>query len=122
MICDMPSKIATSILFNLILYFITNLRRSASAFLVYWLFSFMCLMTMSMFFRCVGSIGRTFNQVMVPIGTSILLFIAYAGFVIPKSYMQAWLSWVRYLNPLAYTFESLMINEVSSGSGVAKSL
>jgi ATP-binding cassette subfamily G (WHITE) protein 2 (PDR) len=90
-----------------------NLKRTAAAFFTFWLFAFVCLMTMSMFFRCVGSMGRTLTQVMVPFGVIMIAYITYAGFVIPVSYMQPWLRWVGYINPIAYAFESLMINEVS---------
>ncbi|KAF1948956.1 hypothetical protein CC80DRAFT_529725 [Byssothecium circinans] len=111
MICDMPAKLASSLSFNVTFYFMTNLRRSATAFLTFWIFSFICMMTMSMFFRCLGSMGRTHDQTMVPIGITIMLCIIYTGFVIPVPYMQPWLSWFRWLNPVAYAFESLIINE-----------
>lgn len=114
MLCDMPAKIAASISFNLPLYFMTNLRRSADAFFTFWLISFACLMAMSMFFRCIGSIGHTHDQIMVPIGIAIMLCIIYAGFIIPVPYMKPWLSWFRWIDPVAYAFESLIINEVST--------
>ena len=33
MICDLPAKILTGVSFNLVLYFMTNLRREPGAFL-----------------------------------------------------------------------------------------
>ena len=36
-----------------------------------------------------------------------------SGFTIPISYMQGWARWINYINPTAYGFESLMINEFS---------
>ena len=112
MVCDLPAKLAASMFFNLTLYFLTNLRRTIGSFFIFWTFSFVCMMTMSMLFRCVGSLARTLNQVMVPFGVMMISFITYAGFVIPKLYMLSWLRWVVYFNPIAYAFESLMINEV----------
>lgn len=35
----------------------------------------------------------------------------YTGFVIPLQAMVPWFRWISYINPLAYAFESLMINE-----------
>lgn len=112
MICDVPVKILTSAFFNITVYFMTNLRRSASAFFIFYLFSFVCLVTMSMFFRMVGSLSRTLEQSMAPVAILILNFIIYAGFVIPKRFMLSWLGWIVHVNPIAYAFESLMINEV----------
>ncbi|PSN72883.1 hypothetical protein BS50DRAFT_653107 [Corynespora cassiicola Philippines] len=66
MLCDMPSKFATTVLFNLALYFMTNLRREPAAFFTYLLFCFTVLMAMSMFWRAIGSMSRTLQQSMVP--------------------------------------------------------
>ena len=33
------------------------------------------------------------------------------GFVIPVDYMHGWARWINYINPTAYGFESLMVNE-----------
>lgn len=37
--------------------------------------------------------------------------ILYTGFIIPVDYMLGWASWLRWLNPIAYGFESVMVNE-----------
>lgn len=63
MICDLPNKILTAIGFNLTLYFMTNLRRTPGHFFVFLLFSFTCTLTMSMYFRCIAALSRTFPQV-----------------------------------------------------------
>ena len=35
----------------------------------------------------------------------------YTGFVIPLDDMVPWFKWINYIDPIAYAFESLMINE-----------
>lgn len=112
MICDLPNKLIISVLFHLPVYFLTNLRRSASAFFTYWILSFVTVLVMSMVFRSIGSLSRTIEQTSAPSSTLIVLTIIYTGFVIPPSYMKPWLAWFRWVNPMAYTYESLMINEV----------
>ena len=67
MICDLPNKLFTAIGFNLTLYFMTNLRRTPGHFFVFLLFSFTCTLTMSMYFRCIAALSRTFPQVKVSI-------------------------------------------------------
>ncbi|KAH7324462.1 ABC-2 type transporter-domain-containing protein [Stachybotrys elegans] len=114
MICDLPTKLATSILFHVTLYFMTNLRRTASAFFTHLLFMFFVVLTMSMVFRTLGSMSRTLEQTMAPASVVVLLCIVYTGFVIPVPYMKPWLSWFRWLNPMAYVYESLMINEFNN--------
>ena len=112
MICDLPNKLLTTVFFNTVLYFMTGLRRSADAFFTYLLFAFVCLITMSMFFRMIGSMSRTLEQTMAPVAILILNFLIFTGFVILPKYMHPWLGWIRFVNPIAYAYESLMVNEV----------
>ncbi|GAP85100.2 putative multidrug resistance protein CDR1 [Rosellinia necatrix] len=111
MICDLPQKLLILVFFNIPLYFMTNLRLSAAAFFTYLLFTFVTILTMSMLFRTVGSLSRSLEQTLAPNSTIILLCIIYTGFVIPQKYMVPWLGWFRFINPLFYAYESLMINE-----------
>ncbi|KAF2462559.1 uncharacterized protein BDR25DRAFT_274341 [Lindgomyces ingoldianus] len=113
-ICDLPNKLATAVMFNVTLYFMTSLRRSASAFFTYLLIMVVTILTMSMYFRTVGSLSRTHEQSMVPSSMLILLFSAYTGYIIPAKDMVPWLAWFRRLNPVAYAYESLIINEFGS--------
>jgi ABC-type multidrug transport system permease subunit len=127
MICDLPNKIFTAIGFNLALYFMTNLRRTPGHFFVFLLFTFTCTLTMSMYFRCIAALSRTFPQVksssincastlttqaMAPASIFSLALVIYTGFTIPTKDMRPWFRWVNYLNPVGYAFEALMINEV----------
>lgn len=90
-----------------------NLRRNAASFFTFYVFAFASLLTGSMLFRTIGAMSRNFTQSIAPGAVSIMLLIVYTGFILPIP-MPVWLSWFRYINPTAYVFESLMINEVSS--------
>ncbi|KAF7555659.1 hypothetical protein G7Z17_g1989 [Cylindrodendrum hubeiense] len=111
MLCGMPAKILTSITFNISLYFLTNLRREPGAFFFFLLISFSMVLVMSMIFRTIASASRTLFQALVPAGLLMLDLIIFTGFVIPKRYMLDWCRWLHYLDPLAYAFESLIVNE-----------
>jgi ATP-binding cassette, subfamily G (WHITE), member 2, PDR len=107
----MPYKIINCITFNLILYFMTNLRRTPSAFFTFLVFSFAITMTLSMVFRTLGAGSRTLAQALCPSAIFTLALMIYTGFVIPIGDMHVWFRWINYIDPLAYVFESLMINE-----------
>lgn len=112
LICDLPNKMLISVLFHLPVYFLTNLRRSASAFFTYWIFMFATVLAMSTIFRTIGSLSRRIEQTSAPSAIIVVLTIIYTGFVVPPKYMVPCLAWFRFVNPLAYTYESLLINEV----------
>ena len=112
MICDLPNKITTAIIFQIALYFMTHLRRTPAAFFTWMAINFVLVLNMSMWFRFIGSISRTMAQSTAPTCILVLLSCIYAGFVVPVPYMAGWLQWFRRGNPIAYAYESLMINEV----------
>ncbi|KAI0129751.1 ABC-2 type transporter-domain-containing protein [Xylariales sp. AK1849] len=111
MLTDMPYKILNTIIYNLVLYFMTNLRREPGAFFFFLLISFTVVLAMSMIFRTIASASRSLSQAMVPAAVLILALIMFAGFAIPIDYMLGWCRWINYVDPLAYAFESLMANE-----------
>lgn len=112
MITKFTTKPAMSICLHLPIYFLANLRRTVSAFFIHWLFMLANLMTMSMLFRMIGSLSRTLEQSIPPTSVLSLLCVVYTGFIVPPDYMRPWLKWFWRINPLAYTYESLLVNEV----------
>lgn len=111
MIVDLPSKATIAVFFNVILYIMTNLRRTPGHFFVFFLFSVTTTLTMSNIFRSIGAISRTLSQAMVPSSIFMLALVIYTGFTIPVRDMHPWFRWINYLNPIAYAFEAVMINE-----------
>ncbi len=69
-----------------------------------------------MIYRTIGAASRTLAQALVPVAIIILALIIYAGFILPVGDMGPWFRWINYLNPIAYAFESLMLNEFDARS------
>jgi ABC-type multidrug transport system permease subunit len=111
MLCDIPYKLTNSVTFNLPLYFMSNLKREPGAFFIFWLFSIVTTLTMSMVFRTFGAASRSLAQALVPAALLILGLVIYTGFVIPTHDMLGWSRWMNYIDPIAYAFESMMVNE-----------
>ncbi|KAJ5630294.1 ABC multidrug transporter A-2 [Penicillium longicatenatum] len=112
-IVELPSKILIAIFFNLIIYFIPHLRRTAGHFFIFFLFSFTTTLVMSNIFRWIGAVSRSMAQAMVPSSIFMMILVIYTGFAIPTRDMHPWFRWLNWLNPIAYAFESLMVNEFS---------
>jgi len=111
MLTDMPYKILNSICFNLVIYFMTNLKRTPGAFFFFLLVNFLVVLAMSMFFRTIASASRTLTSALAPAAILILALIIYTGFAIPVNYMPGWSRWINYIDPVAYAFEAIMLNE-----------
>jgi ABC-type multidrug transport system permease subunit len=107
----LPSKILSAVAFNMPLYLMANLRREAGPFFKFLLFGFACTLAMSMIFRTIGQTTRTIHQALTPSAFLVLALVIYTGYIVPVTEMQGWLRWINYLDPIAYGYESMMINE-----------
>ncbi|KAK6527856.1 hypothetical protein TWF281_009128 [Arthrobotrys megalospora] len=110
-VMDLPYKITNGLITNIILYFMTGLRRQAGPFFFFFLISFTMTLAISTFFRFFASVTKTVDQAMAPSSIIIIALVLYTGFAIPVQYMKGWASWIRWVNPISYGFESVMVNE-----------
>ncbi|KPI34416.1 Multidrug resistance protein CDR1 [Cyphellophora attinorum] len=111
-IVDIPVKLVIAALFNLVFYFMTGLRTEASNFFIFLLFNFICTLLMSALFRTIGAACKAMAPAYAIAGIGILAQIMYTGFTLQTSCMHPWFRWIAYINPVAYIFESLLVNEV----------
>ena len=111
-VSDIPVKFLLAVAFNIILYFLSGLRREPSQFFIYFLINFLVMFVMSAVFRTLAAVTKTISQAMTLAGIMILALVIYTGFVIPSSYMHPWFGWIHWLNPVFYAFEILMANEL----------
>ncbi|GME70203.1 unnamed protein product [Ambrosiozyma monospora] len=110
-VSEIPTKVISCVSFNLTLYFLVNFRRNAGNFFFYFLIAVTSLFTMSHIFRTIGACTKSLSQAMTPASLILIAMSVYAGFVVPVDYMLGWSRWINYINPIAYVFESMMINE-----------
>ncbi|KAK6201120.1 multidrug resistance protein [Scheffersomyces amazonensis] len=110
-ITELPTKLLTSVSFNLVFYFMVNFRREPGRFFFYFLMCFSATLVMSHLFRSIGSVSTSLPGAMTPATVLLLAMVIYTGFVIPTPKMLGWSRWINYINPVGYVFESLMVNE-----------
>ncbi|CAG8279653.1 unnamed protein product [Penicillium salamii] len=108
---DIPVKFTLAVAFNIILYFLSGLKREPDTFFLYFLITFIITFVMSAVFRTLAAVTKTIAQAMGLAGVMILALVVYTGFVIPVPSMHPWFEWIHYLNPIYYAFEILIANE-----------
>ncbi|KAI9872985.1 MAG: hypothetical protein M1830_000972 [Pleopsidium flavum] len=111
-VSDTPVKFTIAVAFNIILYFMAGLRREPSRFFIFFLFNFTAMLTMSVIFRTIAASTKTISQALAIAGVLVLAIVIYTGFTIPRPYMHPWVKWISWINPVAYAFEALLVNEV----------
>ncbi|KAL4894030.1 ABC-2 type transporter-domain-containing protein [Aspergillus ambiguus] len=112
-VSDIPVKFVSAVVFNIIFYFLAGLRYEPSQFFIFFLFTFLSTFAMSGIFRTLAAATKTLAQAMAMAGVIVLAIVIYTGFVIPVPQMSdiPWFSWIRWINPVFYTFEALIANE-----------
>ncbi|KAJ9497454.1 GTPase-activating protein [Exophiala xenobiotica] len=111
-VADLPIKFCVTTVFNIVLYFLAGLRTEPSQFFIFFLFNFMAMLTMSAIFRCTAAVTKTISAALAIAGIMVLWIVIYTGFTIQRSYMHPWFKWTSWINPVAYAYEALIVNEV----------
>ena len=110
-VVDVPLVFIQVLIFDVVVYLMAGLQRTASQFFISLLFLFIITMTMYAFFRSLGALLGSLDAATRVTGVAIQALVVYTGYLIPPSKMHPWFSWLRWINPVQYGFEALMANE-----------
>lgn len=105
---------ARVLVFSIIVYFMTNLTRTAGAFFTFYLLIMVGNIAMTLFFRIIGCLSPDFDYAIKSAVVIITLFIITSGYLIAYQSQQVWLRWIYYVNALGLAFAALMANEFKS--------
>ncbi|KAI4927756.1 hypothetical protein J4E85_006268 [Alternaria conjuncta] len=110
-VADIPVKFIQAVVFNIILYFLAQLRYTAGQFFLFFVVTYMATFVMAAIFRTTAAVTKTASQAMAGAGVLVLILVIYTGFVIRIPEMPDWFGWIRWINPIFYAFEILLANE-----------
>ncbi|KAI0804598.1 ABC-2 type transporter-domain-containing protein [Irpex lacteus] len=110
-LADMPFSFVRMTIYNVIIYFMSNLNRNGGAFIVWELFTCLAFLTMQGFFRTFGLMCSSFDTAFRLSMFCLPNIIQYIGYMIPVQQMKRWLFWIYYINPLSYVFSGVVENE-----------
>lgn len=110
-VVDAPLVLVQVFLFDVVVYWMAGLSRTASQFFISLLILWIITMNMYSFFRAIGSLTKSLDIATRITGLSIQILIVYTGYLIPPAKMHPWFKWMIWINPVQYGFEALMANE-----------
>ncbi|KAF2191656.1 hypothetical protein K469DRAFT_487704, partial [Zopfia rhizophila CBS 207.26] len=110
-VLDVPLLFVQVTMFDIIVYFMSGLQRTASQFFIANLFLYLLTMTVYAAFRAIGATVPSLDAATRFTGLGMQALVVYTDYIIPPKNMKPWLSWLRWLNPIQYCFEALMVNE-----------
>jgi ATP-binding cassette subfamily G (WHITE) protein 2 (SNQ2) len=89
----------------------SGLQRTLTRFFIANLFLYLLTMTVYAAFRAIGATAPSLDAATRLTGLGMQALVVYTDYIIPPKKMKVWLAWLRWLNPIQYVFESLMVNE-----------
>ncbi|KAL8713735.1 MAG: hypothetical protein Q9220_002261 [cf. Caloplaca sp. 1 TL-2023] len=110
-VVDLPLVAVQVFIFDIVVYFMAGLARTASQFFISLLLLFVLTLSMYSFFRAIGSLVGSLDIATRITGVAIQALIVYTGYLIPPQKMHPWFKWLIWINPVQYGFEALMANE-----------
>ncbi|KAH9868944.1 hypothetical protein J1614_008021 [Plenodomus biglobosus] len=110
-VADIPVKFVQAVVFNIMIYFLAQLRYTPGQFFLFFLVTYIATFIMAAIFRTTAAVTKTASQAMTGAGVLVLALVIYTGFVIRIPEMKVWFSWIRWINPIFYAFEILLANE-----------
>ncbi|KAF4338536.1 ATPase [Fusarium beomiforme] len=113
---DFPVIAVQVCIFGLIMYFMTGLDVDVSKFWIYMLFVYTTTIMVTALYRMFASLSPEIDTAVRFSGISLNLLIIYTGYVIPKTQLlkdYIWFGWLYWINPLSYSFEAVLTNELS---------
>ncbi|CDS09454.1 hypothetical protein LRAMOSA10814 [Lichtheimia ramosa] len=111
-IMDIPYAVVQVFLFEFCAYFMMGLKLDAGAFFTYFITLFFVNMMMNGLFRMFGAVTSSFFFATQFSGVILIALVTYTGYIIPYPSMHPWLFWIYWMNPLAYGYQNLLINEM----------
>ncbi|KAM0456707.1 hypothetical protein ACHAPV_004973 [Trichoderma viride] len=108
---DIPVLLLQCTIFTVVIYWMTGLKATASAFFTFWAILWATTLCVTTLFRSIGAAFSTFEAASKISGTAIKAIVMYAGYMIPKPQIKNWFLELYYTNPFAYAFQAALSNE-----------
>ncbi|KAI7876976.1 hypothetical protein K492DRAFT_210004 [Lichtheimia hyalospora FSU 10163] len=111
-IMDIPFALFQVFIYEIISYFLMGLALDAGRFFSYFITMFFIIMTMNGFFRQIGAITTNFFVAGQLSNILYILVVMNAGYFISFDTMHPWFSWIYWIDPIAYGYKAILINEM----------
>ncbi len=93
-VVDIPLVLIQVFIFDVVVYFMSNLSRTASQFFISLLILWIITMSMYSFFRALGALCKSLDTATRLTGVAIQALIVYTGYLIPPQKMHPWFKWL----------------------------
>ncbi|CDK26265.1 unnamed protein product [Kuraishia capsulata CBS 1993] len=108
---DIPLKLVASLLFSIVIYFLSNLKADPGAFFTFVLFLNLGALAESTMFQAIASVSPNVPAANAISGIFLFVTLVYTSYMIQQPSMHPWFKWISAINPLLYCFEAMVTTE-----------
>ncbi|KAG0689456.1 ATP-binding cassette transporter snq2 [Pichia californica] len=105
---NLPIRTTAIVLFSIIMYFLSNLKREPGPFFQFMLITLMIVQAVGELFTLFSSFMPNLSSAMAINGVILLGIAVYSSYMIQLPNMYWWFKWFAYTNPVLYAFEAMM--------------
>ncbi|CAI8499165.1 unnamed protein product [Pichia kudriavzevii] len=107
-IIQIPIRLIAIVLFSIIMYFLSNMKREPGPFFQFLLMINLVVLAVSSLFTLISSFMPTLAAAMAICGVVTLGLALYSSYMIQLNSMYWWFKWFAYTNPILYAFEAMI--------------
>ncbi|GMF57851.1 unnamed protein product [[Candida] boidinii] len=106
-----PIRIVFITIFNIVVYFLANLKVDAGSFFTFELFVVLTVQCLSCMFSMLASLSASLDAFMAISGLIVYPILLYCSYLIQRPSMVPWFKWYSYMDPVLYGFEAALTTE-----------
>ncbi|KAK7431315.1 ATP-binding cassette transporter snq2 [Neonectria magnoliae] len=113
-ILDLPVMLIMVVCLSIPFYFLARFDLEAGKFFIFMLFVYVVSLSLTAMFRMFAAFSGTVDDAIRFVGVFMNIMFIFTGYVIPRNTLLSdvpWFGWFTYINPVAFGFESLQLNE-----------
>mmetsp|Transcript_5811 Transcript_5811/g.16301 ORF Transcript_5811/g.16301 Transcript_5811/m.16301 type:complete len:1475 (+) Transcript_5811:148-4572(+) len=119
-VANIPNSLFDSFLYGIIVYWCAGLAFGDGAgignFFMWLLILFMTSFSTGLFFGMFPAVVEVVTIAQACMAVMLVIFILFSGFAIQPDVIPDWYIWAYWINPLAWVFRGLAVNEFDSGA------
>ncbi|GMF82071.1 unnamed protein product [Phytophthora fragariaefolia] len=113
-ISQIPWALAETIVFGSLVYWMCGLKSSVKAFVIFEILLFLTILAFAAWFFFLAAISPNL-QIAQPLSMiSVLFFVVFAGFIVPKSEVPDYFIWIYWIDPIAWCLRGIAVNQYRS--------
>ncbi|EQC42182.1 hypothetical protein SDRG_01021 [Saprolegnia diclina VS20] len=113
-LAPVPFAVLETLICGSLVYWLAGFAASASAFVLFILLLLLTNVTFGAWFGLIGAIAPSLYIADPMALITILVTVVFAGFIVPLQSLPAFLSWIYWLNPLAWCTRAITVGEYTA--------